>query len=180
MGWSREGARAARSHNSGDSAHLPLSRTTGDSHIRRAGFPSFLAGACHPASCPTTGMTDNQPFHGPSPARRASRCVHRSRSNAPRVSPERVPTASPPPGASVLAPASWPAAAGETLQLHAQRVVTLAQRVFLVREADASLSPTAPADHCLVCENALTVKYAWSYPPEWSNLADVDLLALFH
>ena len=67
-----------------------------------------------------------------------------------------------------------------TAMLPDQRVVTLAQRVFLVREADASLAPNAPANACLVCENALTVRYAWRYPREWSRLTDSDLLALFH
>lgn len=80
----------------------------------------------------------------------------------------------------MLSAPAWQVMAGETLNLQSQRVVTQAQHLWIVREADASLSPDAPGPHCLVCESALTVRYAWRYPREWSRLPDVDLLALFH
>ena len=64
-------------------------------------------------------------------------------------------------------------------QLAPHRVVTQAERVWIVRETDASLAPNAPRDHCLVCESALSVRCAWEYPREWARLTDAELLQLF-
>jgi hypothetical protein len=79
----------------------------------------------------------------------------------------------------VLAPAQWRGGAEERLFLHSHRVVTHSDRVWIVREADASLSPNAPRTQCLLCESALTVRCAWDYPREWARLPDSELLKLF-
>lgn len=60
-----------------------------------------------------------------------------------------------------------------------QRVVTMAERVWIVRETDTSLNPDAPGDHCLLCECALAVRRVWSYPRDWAHLSDGELLELF-
>lgn len=73
----------------------------------------------------------------------------------------------------------WRSEAGGPRFVRSHRVVTQAERVWIIREADASLAPNAPADHCLVCESALTVRCAWKYPREWAHLPDADLLKLF-
>lgn len=59
------------------------------------------------------------------------------------------------------------------------RVVTRASHLWIVREADATLSPTAPRGQCLVCESALSVRTAWQYPSDWTRLPDEQLLQLF-
>jgi hypothetical protein len=79
----------------------------------------------------------------------------------------------------VLARADWHAAQGDPLSFRSHRVVTQAQHVWIVREADASLAANATGEHCLVCESALTVRCAWDYPRDWSRLSDRELLALF-
>jgi hypothetical protein len=79
----------------------------------------------------------------------------------------------------VLAPASRRSGAEERLYLHSHRVVTQSERVWIVREADTSLSPNAPRTKCLLCESALTVRRAWDYPREWARLSDSELLKLF-
>ncbi|MDB4880797.1 MAG: hypothetical protein JWL60_2243 [Gemmatimonadetes bacterium] len=63
--------------------------------------------------------------------------------------------------------------------LHRQRVVTHAERVWIVREADTTLTPDAPRDQCLLCESAMSVRRAWSYPLDWARLPDGELLQLF-
>ena len=68
---------------------------------------------------------------------------------------------------------------GSRLFRQTHRLVTQAERVWIVREADATLAPNSPADHCLLCESALTVRCTWEYPREWARLPDSELLRLF-
>ena len=73
----------------------------------------------------------------------------------------------------------WSHGADGARFLTSHRVVTQAERVWVIREADATLAPNAPSDHCLLCESALTVRCAWEYPEEWARLPDSELLQLF-
>jgi hypothetical protein len=59
------------------------------------------------------------------------------------------------------------------------RLVTQADSVWIVREADTSFAPGAPADSCLICESALTIRRTWAYPLDWSRLPDSEILGLF-
>jgi hypothetical protein len=68
---------------------------------------------------------------------------------------------------------------GRAPYLAPHRVVTQAERVWIIRETDATLAPNAPKDHCLVCESALSVRCTWEYPREWACLSDAELLQLF-
>lgn len=79
----------------------------------------------------------------------------------------------------MIAPATWRTGADDRLYIHSHRVVTQAGRVWIVREADSSLSPNAPRTQCLLCESALSVRCTWEYPREWARLTDGDLLKLF-
>jgi len=79
----------------------------------------------------------------------------------------------------MLARPDWLSGLGGAGFLHRQRVVTHAERVWIVREADMTLTPDAPRDQCLLCESAVSVRRAWSYPLDWARLPDRELLQLF-
>ena len=59
------------------------------------------------------------------------------------------------------------------------RLITQAEHVWIVREADASLATHAPAPSCLLCESALSLRTTWEYPNDWDRLSDTELLGLF-
>ena len=79
----------------------------------------------------------------------------------------------------MLARDVWRGGVQEDRYLYSHRVVTQAERVWIVREADMTLSPDAPGNQCLLCESALTVRRTWEYPREWARLPDGELLKLF-
>ena len=79
----------------------------------------------------------------------------------------------------MLAREVWRGGTEEERYLHSHRVVTQAERVWIVREADTSLAPDAPGEQCLLCESALSVRRTWQYPREWARLPDRELLKLF-
>ena len=79
----------------------------------------------------------------------------------------------------MLAREAWRSGVEEQRYLHSHRVVTQAERVWIVREADTTLAPDAPGDQCLICESALSVRRTWRYPREWARLPDGELLKLF-
>ena len=79
----------------------------------------------------------------------------------------------------MLAREAWRSDAAEERYLHSHRVVTQAERVWIVREADTTLAPDAPGEHCLLCESAFSVRRTWKYPREWARLPDGELLQLF-
>jgi hypothetical protein len=76
--------------------------------------------------------------------------------------------------------AQAPASSRPALFLHVtHRLVTQAEHVWIVREADETDSPHASPSRCLVCESAQAVRRARQYPADWNRLTDVELLKLF-
>jgi hypothetical protein len=59
-----------------------------------------------------------------------------------------------------------------------ERIIRRGAHEWRLREMNAGAVPGAHAARCLICESDDVVRRIWSYPDNWRELGDEDLLRL--